>query len=71
MSLLYYFRAIDLWQTFPLALRPVNQIVTPFCLSRSVRSDDSTEPGWKVMLVAMEKGCYGFGRPLRGHYGSP
>ena len=46
-------RDIDLSLTFPLALRPVSQIVTPFCSSRSTRSDDSTEPGWKVMLVAM------------------
>ena len=50
----HHFRAIDLSQTFPLAPRPVNQGVTLFCSGRSTRSDDSTEPGWKVMLVAIE-----------------
>lgn len=49
-------RGVGLPLTFPLALRPVNQIVTPFCLSRSTRSDGSTEPGWKVMLVAIGEG---------------
>ena len=30
--------------TFPLALRPVSQMVTPFCLSNSTRSAAPTEP---------------------------
>ena len=53
MSHSHHHRDTDFLPTFPLALRPVSQTVTPFCLSRSLRSDDSTEPGWKVMLAAM------------------
>lgn len=34
----------EIARTFPLALRPVNQIVTPFCLSSCARSGPSTEP---------------------------
>ena len=47
---------IDLPLTFPLALRPVSQMVTPLCFRSSTRSDGATEPGWKVMLVAMVQG---------------
>lgn len=34
--------------TFPLALRPVSQIVAPFCESNSVRSMAVTEPGERI-----------------------
>ena len=67
LSNLHLPRDIDLSFTFPLALRPVSHIVTPLCLSRSTRSDDPTEPGWKVMLVAMVKGQQNFER-LRDPY---
>jgi hypothetical protein len=56
MSHPHHHRDIDLSPTFPLARRPVSQIVTPFCLSRSLRSGDPREPGWKVMLAVMVGG---------------
>ena len=34
--------------TFPLALSPVNQMVTPFCFSNSERSSEFTEPNVTV-----------------------
>jgi hypothetical protein len=48
-------------RTLPLALKPVNQIVTPFWLSNSERSFASTEPGERrrsqAMFIAKSDHC--------------
>lgn len=41
--------------TFPLALKPVSHIVTPVCLSKTVRSEALTEPARGIVSI-VERG---------------